>query len=104
MDYKRIIFWKGSKEIQTCKLWHFNKSIIPKEVKIWYWLRRLQLYIPTPLKCFKWNTSKKAAEDVWHVESVVKGTQDTNEAKFLNCQENHPTFQDFIIYTKERKE
>ena len=52
----------------------FNKLVIPK-VKIGWWcLKRVEQYIPAPLRCFKCNKYRHHKKDVRHVESVAKGT------------------------------
>ena len=66
MDYKKITIRKGSKEIQIHIL-TFNKSIICKEIKIRYCLKKVKQYILTPLfyfKCQIYRPSSKLYEDL----------------------------------------
>ena len=53
-DYKRITTRRCGEEIQThTYILTFNKSMIPKEVKIGFYLKRVKQYISTSLKCCK---------------------------------------------------
>ena len=50
----RITIRRGSENLQThTDILTFNKSIIPKEIKIGYYLEKVEQYIPIPLRCFK---------------------------------------------------
>ena len=54
MNYKRINIRMVSEEQQTYTyILASNKLKIPKEAKLWYCLKKVEQYIPAPLKCFK---------------------------------------------------
>ena len=54
------------------------------------------------------NTAERAAEDIWHVEGMAKGTQIIwknclNETKWPNCQENYPAFSRYCDIQKKKE-
>ena len=56
----------------------FNKSIIPKELKIPYCLERVEQYIQQPwgaLNDINMDFTWRALEDIWQMKSVAKWTQ-----------------------------
>ena len=77
-NYKRITIRKGGVEPQTSTyILIFKQPKIPKEVKIEYLLKKVEQYIPAPLRCFNLKgmaTTGRVEEDIRHVKSVVKKT------------------------------
>ena len=74
----------------------FNKTIIPKEVKFVYCLERIE-HSSEALNVKNTKTVRKAARDIWHVEDVVKKTQNTWSKIVLTkpnpqTTENHTSF------------
>ena len=79
------------------------------EVKNMILPERVEQYIPVFLNVINMDTSGRAAEDVRHVEGVVKGTK-TTWGKIvlmrLNVQtawRGNPLSQDLVTYSKERR-
>ena len=101
-NIRRISIRKGEKQIQTNSyILTFNQLHTPKEVKINYCLERVEMYVPTLLRCFKCQkyghhmkacrgqqTCAKCGEkDLDHMaEDCLK------EIKCSNCQQVHPVY------------
>ena len=96
VDYIRKTFRRSSEEIQT-----HTYILIPKEEKIGYYLEKVELWIPTPLQCFKCHKyghyreicrellicGKCGQRNQGHLEEDCP-----NKTKCPNCLENHLTF------------
>ena len=90
-----------------------NKSIIPKKIEIRFYLKKVEQYIHSSLRCFeciKYWHHKKTTEDVQHVEDVTKKAPDhmnedcPNKNKGSNCQDRHPNFsRSCNMYRRETK-
>ena len=79
----------------------FNKTTISKEIQIRYYLKKVEKYIPVPLRCFKWQKYGYHKESCWEYPICERCSQKdpnhmkedcSNENKCSNCQENHTAF------------
>ena len=114
MVYKRITIRRGGEKIQMhAYILTFNKFMIPKEIKIRYYLEKIKQYIPTPFKCFKCKKYGHPKESCIGCPTYGRCIQKDpdhmaedcpNETKCSNCQENCPAFsRTCTIYKNERK-
>ena len=96
-NIRRISIRKGEKQIQTNSyILTFNQLHTPKEVKIDYCLERVEMYVPTLLRCFKCQMkacrgqqtyAKCGEKDLNHIaEDCLK------EIRCSNCQQGHPAY------------
>ena len=101
-NIRRISIWKSEKQIQTNSyILTFNQLHTPLEVKIDYYLEKVEMYVPILLRCFKWQkyghhmkacrgqqTCAKCNEkDLDHMaENCLK------EIRCSNCQQGHPAY------------
>ena len=113
-DIKRISIKRNEEIINTnTYILTFNKSSLPKELKVGYNLIKVSLYIPNPLRCYKCQkfgyhetkclkspVRKKCGESGSdHIELSCN-----NPMKCANCQGNHPTYyRDCLVWKKEKK-
>ena len=101
MDSRRITNRSRWGRNTNSRILTFNKSMIPKKIKIVYYLKKVKQYILTSLRCFKCNKyghHKESSKGCLTCGSCDQNGTDhieeacPNEIKCLNCQENHLTF------------
>ena len=97
-DHRRITMKRNGESIQTnTYILTFNSSTI----KIGFTVKRVELYVPAPLRCFKYQKfgyhkdicrgqkicGKFGEKNTSHNENECRG-----EKRCSNCYENHPAF------------
>ena len=113
-DIKRISIKRDGEIINTnTYIFTFNRSQLPKELKVGYNLLKVIPYIPNPLRCyncqkFGHHESKCLKPPVCkkcggsgsdHVEHTC-----TNPINCINCQGNHPAdSRDCVVWKRERE-
>ena len=113
-DIKRISIKRNDEIINTnTYIVTFNKSSLPKELKVGYNLIKVNPYIPNPLRCFncqkfghhetkclKSPVCKKCGESgSGHIELSCN-----NPIKCANCQGNHPAdSRDCLVWKREKE-
>ena len=113
-NMRRISIRKGEEWIQTnTYILTFNQPCTPKEVKISYWLERVEVYVPAPQLCFKCPKYGHHREACRRPHTCAKcGEKDPNhveeyclkEIKCANCRQDHPAYArscDFFFKVKE---
>ena len=113
-NVKRISIKRDGEIINTnTYIFTFNRSQLPKELKVGYNLLKVTPYIPNPLRCyncqkFGHHESKCLKPPVCkkcggsgsdHVEHTC-----TNPINCINCQGNHPAdSRDCVVWKRERE-
>ena len=113
-DIKRISIKRNDEIINiNTYIVTFNKSSLPKELKVGYNLIKVNPYIPNPLRCFNYQkfghhetkclkspVCKKCGESGSdHIELSCD-----NPIKCANCQGNHPAYsRDCLVWKREKE-
>ena len=113
-NIRRITIRKGDQRIQTnTYILTLNKPRTPNEVKIGYCFERVELYVPVPLRCFKFQKyghhreacrgrqtcAKFGEKDPDHVEEDCM-----KEIACANCRQDHPAYaRSCAVYQKEKE-
>ena len=113
-DVKRISIKRNDEIINTnTYIFTFNRSQVPKELKVGYNIIKIDPYIPNPLRCYncqkfghheskclKSAICKKCGESGSdHVELTC-----ANPIRCANCQSSHPAdSRDCIVWKKEKE-
>ena len=113
-DIKRISIKRNEETINTNTfILTFNKSSLPKELKVGYNLIKVNPYIPNPLRCY--NCQKFGHHETKCLKSPVckkcgeSGSDHielscNNAIKCANCQGNHPAdSRDCLVWKKEKE-
>ena len=113
-DIKRISIKRNEETINTnTYIFTFNKSQLPKELKVGYNLIKVSPYIPNPLRCY--NCQKFGHHETKCLKSPVckkcgeSGSDHIelscgNPIKCANCQGNHPAdSRDCLVWKKEKE-
>ena len=113
-DIKRISITRNEETINTnTYIVTFNKSSLPKELKVGYNLIKVNPYIPNPLRCY--NCQKLGHDETKCLKSPVckkcgeSGSDHielscNNPIKCANCQGNHPAdSRDCLVWKKEKE-
>ena len=112
-EYRRVTIRQNDETIQThTYTLTFEKPSIPKEIRIGYIIKRVEQYIPAPLRCFK-------CQKFGHQKEICRGGQvcgkcgkrdpdhmenECKSIKCANCHEEHPAFsRSCAIYKKEKE-
>ena len=113
-DIKRISIKRNEETINTnTYILTFNKSSLPKELKVGYNFIKVNPYIPNPLRCY--NCQKFSHHETKCLKSPVckkcgeSGSDHielscNNAIKCANCQGNHPAdSRDCLVWKKEKE-
>ena len=113
-DVKRISIKRNDEIINTnTYIFTFNKSQLPKEIKVGYNIIKINPYIPNPLRCY--NCQKFGHHETKCVKSAVckkcgeSGSDHveltcSNPIKCANCQSDHPAdSRDCLVWKKEKE-
>ena len=113
-DVKRISIKRNDEIINTnTYIFTFNKSQLPKEIKVGYSLIKINPYIPNPLRCY--NCQKFGHHETKCIKSAVckkcgeSGSDHieltcSNPIKCANCQSDHPADSRNCLVWKREKE
>ena len=113
MDYKKITIRRGGEEILSrAHILTFNKSILPKEIKIGYLSKKqsnTSLHSYGDLNVKNKDITNRTVEEIRQVKGLAKKTQTTWNKIFLT-KPNVQTakriillFRKFAIYAKKKK-
>ena len=113
-NIRRISIRKDEQRIQAnIYILTFNKHRIPNEMKIGYCLKRVEQYIPAPLKCFKCQKYGHHREACRGRQTCAKcGEKDPDymeedclkEITCANCRQDHPVYaRSCVVYKKEKE-
>ena len=113
-DIKRISIKRNEETIKTnTYIITFNKSSLPKELKVGYNLIKVSPYIPNPLRCY--NCQKFGHHETKCLKSPVckkcgeSGSDHielscNNPIRCANCQGNHPSdSRDCMVWKREKE-
>ena len=105
-NYKRVTITKGGQDIQMHTFEHLNKSIIPKEIKMRYYYKKVEQYIPSLLRCFKCQKYRHYKENYWEHLTWGRSSQKDPDHIEEDCpnqilKSTYLPFEEFAIYTKE---
>ena len=112
-NIKRISIRKGEERIQPyIYILTFNKPQTPKEVKIGYFLERIEQYIPAPLRCFKCQKFGHHREACRERQACSKcGEKDPDHAeedclkiiRCANCKDHQTYARTCTVFQKEKE-